>query len=124
MITEVREHAEILREIKDILEITQFDSNELQELCDNLTDDDFNVELDGAEYRFIADGVIEAIFEESVRELIEDCYGLDDMPSIISCHLDWDGIVRDCMVDGYGLHFSSYDGSELEVTGYYIFRIN
>ena len=26
--------------------------------------------------------------------------------------------------DGYGHHFSHYDGSEIEITDYYVFRVN
>ena len=124
MITEIREYRELLREIKDILEIVSFDSDELQELCDNLGGADFNVELDGAGYRFIHETEIEDIFAESIQELFDDCYNLDDIPSILLCHIDWDGVVRDCMVDGYGHHFAGYDGMEHEVEDYHIFRTN
>lgn len=124
MITGIREQAGLLREIKDTLEISCFDSDELQELCDNLDSADFNVELDGAEYRFIHDTEIEDIFAESIQDMINDCYGIDDMPNLISNNLDWGGIVQDCMMDGYGHHFSDYDGSEQEITDYYIFRVS
>ena len=124
MNTELRERADILREIKDTLEIVQFTLDELQELCEKLDDADFQIELGGAEYRFIDDDSIEDIFAESVRDMIEDCYITKDMPNFLVNHLDWDGIVGDFMVDGYGHHFSGYDGSENEVTGYYIFRTN
>ena len=122
--TELKDHAEILREIKNTLDIVQFDSDELQELCDNLGDADFNIELDGAEYRFIHNSEIENVFADSIQEMVESCYDLSATPDFIISNLDWDGIVRDCMVDGYGHHFSSYDGSEHEVTNYYIFRTN
>lgn len=121
---EIREHIETLKEVKSVLEITHFESDELQELCDNLGDADFHIEIDGAEYRFIHETEIENAFAESVQEMIESCYGIRDLPGIIACHIDWNGIIRDCMVDGYGHHFSGYDGSENNAGEYYIFRTN
>lgn len=123
-LTEIRNHVDILHEIKKELDIDTFDSDELEELCDNIGGDDFIVDLDGCEYRFIRNDAIVDIFADSVQEMIEDCYGVGDLPGIISCHLDWGGIVRDCMVDGYGHHFAGYDGMEHEVENYYIFRTN
>jgi len=124
MIAEIKDNVEILRKIKSVLEITHFDSDELQELCDNIGCDDFHVRLDDAEYRFIKEDAIEDIFAEFIQELFDDCYNMDDMPNILVCHIDWDGVVRDCMMDGYGHHFSSYDGSEYNAEEYYIFRTN
>lgn len=123
-LTEIRNNREVLKETKTALEIAVFDSGELEELCENLGGIDFQIELDGSEYRFIDDNSIEDIFAESVQNMIEECYITEDMPSLIVGHLNWDGIVRDCMMDGYGHHFSGYDGSENGVTGYYIFRTN
>lgn len=123
-LTEIRNHVEMLKEIKDTLEITSFDSGELQELCDNLDGVDFNVELDGAEYRFIHKSEIEDVYAVSIQNMIESCYDMSDLPNVISSNIDWDSVIQDCMMDGYGHHFSSYDGSEYEVTDYYIFRTN
>ena len=124
MKAEIRENVEVLKEVKTILGIVSFDSKELQELCDNLGTADFHIALNGAEYRFIHETEIEDIFAESVQEMIEGCYGIGDLPGIISCHIDWDGIVQDCMVDGYGHHFSTYNGSVYNAGEYYIFRTN
>jgi len=128
-LTEIRNYAEVLKEIKTELEIISFDSDELQELCKNLGGADFHIKLDGGEYRFIHDTEIEDIYAESIQELFESCYNLDDIPLVLSCHIDWDGVVRDCMIDGYmidgyGHLFSSYDGYEHNAGDYYIFRTN
>ena len=123
-LTEIRTYIEELKEIKKVLSIDKYDSDELEELMSNLGVDDFTIDLDGAEYRFIQESAIDIIFADSVQEMIEGCYGIEDLPGIISCHIDWTGIVQDCMVDGFGHHFSHYDGSEENVAGYYIFRTN
>jgi len=124
MLTEIRENFDLLKEVKAELEIVHFDSDELQELCDNLGCDDFCVNLDGAEYRFIREDTIKDIYAESIQEMFESCYDLDNIPDVLRWHIDWDGVVRDCMVDGYGHHFSHYDGSEYNAGEYYIFRTN
>jgi len=124
MIVEIREHQELLHEIKDVLEITHFESDELQELCDNLGCADFQIILEGSEYRFIDESEIEDIYAESIRELFNSCYNLNDIPDVLLCHIDWDGVIRDCMIDGYGHHFSSYDSYEYNAGQYYIFRTN
>jgi antirestriction protein len=33
-------------------------------------------------------------------ELLNECYDLDKLPNIISCHIDYDGIARDLELDG------------------------
>lgn len=106
----------------------------LEELigCASKDHDHFGFELDGAEYRFIGENVIENIFAEEIKQTIEDCYELDSLtdddkiPSWLAAHIsvDWEGVVSACMVDGYGHQFSGYDGSELHVEGVYIFRTN
>ena len=123
-LAEVREEYDTLKEIKNVLDIDKFDSSELEELLANLGTNDFEVSLDGGEYRFISQDAIKSIYYDSIVEMIEDCYFTDDMPALITCHIDWDGIVSDCSVDGYGHHFSGYDGSEEEAGNYYIFRTN
>ena len=124
-IAEIRNQVETLKEIKEVLSIDKYDSTELEELVLELSSSkDFICELDGAEYRFIHENAIEDTFAKSAQEMIEDCYGIDKLPSIISRHIDWDGIVDDCRMDGYGHHFSSYDDSEENVEDWYIFRTN
>ena len=33
--------------------------------------------------------------EDYAYELMNDCYDLDGMPSILTCHIDWAGVARD-----------------------------
>ena len=35
------------------------------------------------------------------HDLVTECYGFDDLPSILSCHIDWQGVARDLSCDGY-----------------------
>lgn len=91
-------------------------------------DDDFHFEFDGNEYRIIKDSAIWEIYKEGIQEIVNDCYSdvlkLDDIPSFIAFEIDWEQTANNCYVDGYGHHFSSYDGSECEYKGYWIFRTN
>ena len=122
-ITEIRENVEVLKEIKTTLGIINFDSDELQELCDNLGCDDFTIKLGGCEYRFIDEDAIDSIYEDAIRDLVEDCYlcGAEKMPWWIE--IDWEKTAQNCLVDGYAHTFATYDGMEYTVESYYIFRI-
>lgn len=82
---------------------------------------DFYLGGDGDKYRFIHEDVIDDIYYYEVVEQIKDGYGLN-VPDFVE--IDWDKTVENCMYDGYGHHFSHYDGSEHESEGYYIFRLN
>lgn len=97
------------------------DQDELNTLTDLADNDDFFIEVDGAEYRIIHDDVILETFREEMRECIEDSYDID-VPGFVE--IDWRATINNCLQDGYGLHFSSYDGSELNCGNYYIFRTN
>lgn len=33
------------------------------------------------------------------QETLQDCGYLEDLPSFIECHIDWDGVARDLMMD-------------------------
>lgn len=112
--------------IKEHHDVNDFD---IDELHDSLIDlegandfDDFTFDFDGNEYRIISDDSIEIIYREEMEETIKDCYDLSNIPDFVE--IDWDKTVDNCMQDGYGNHFSSYDGSEIECAGYYIFRTN
>lgn len=101
--------------------------SEWSEFQDKLGDADFYIELDGNEYRFILEGSIDDIYYDSQKDLIEECFMPKDFPSWIE--IDWDETIENVKnSDGYGNHFSSYDGSEEYVTfddyAYYIFRTN
>lgn len=99
--------------------------------CASRCHDHHSFELDGAEYRFIGEDVIEKIFAEDVRQTVEECYPIEDLGDrekigflVDYISIDWSGVVEACMNDGYGHQFSGYDGSELHVDGVYIFRTN
>ena len=87
---------------------------------------DFTVELEGKEFRFIHENAIERIHREEIEELVNDCYlGEKGIPDVVRMYFDYDSFARDCRISyGYGHHFASYDGEELEADGWYIFRIN
>ena len=83
---------------------------------------DFSIEFDGEEYRVIAGDAIEDIHTEEVKELTGDCF-LDgrDFPWWVA--IDWEETAKNVReADGYGHHFSSYDGSEYETESFYFFR--
>jgi len=89
---------------------------------------DFHLEIGGNEYRFISEKTIEDIYQEEQEELIKECYlGGNELPWWIE--IDWEKTVENVLSsDGYGNHFSGYDGSE-ETFGYkdevwYVFRTN
>ena len=73
----------------------------------------------GREFRFIHEDAIEAIYFDETVETIKECYNLD-VPDFIE--IDWKATVENCLQDGYGHHFSHYDGSEVYIDGWYIFR--
>nr|DAI87257.1 MAG TPA: hypothetical protein [Caudoviricetes sp.] len=92
--------------------------------------DDNQFEFDGNEYRLIKsdEDVIWPIYRDAIQNLVKDCYSdvlkLDDIPSFIAVSVDWEQTAKNAYADGYGHQFSSYDGSEYEAGGYYIFRTN
>ena len=116
-------------------EILNFIDSKLELLCDVYEvseiekklnrNNDFTVEIDGEEYRFINEGVIWETYINTIKEITEDCYEID-APSWLA--IDWEETAENCFVDGYGHTFSSYDGSEIEYTfneeNYFIFRTN
>jgi hypothetical protein len=94
------------------------------------SNDDFTFEFDGNEYRLINsdENVIWPIYRDAIQETVEECYSdvikLDKIPSFIAVSIDWELTARNAYVDGYGHQFSTYDGSEEEAAGWYIFRTN
>lgn len=91
---------------------------------------DFYAEIDGQEYRFIREDEIWDIYVEGIEEItIESYLGVThrDLPWWLE--IDWEKTAQNCYdADGYGHHFASYDGAEIEwgIDGdnYYIFRTN
>lgn len=115
-------------EIIDDLDVTPT-QEELENLLEKIDFKvDFEIELDGKEYRFIQSDYIDDIYFESQMELIKDCYfPREDLPWWIE--IDWEKTIENVLnADGFGNHFSSYDGSEViseyDNKAYYIFRIN
>ena len=113
--------------IESILSI-EIDSNELELLDDKMyTKNDFYVQIDGAEYRFINEDAIWWIYQEEQKDLINECYlGGVELPSWLE--IDWEKTCENVYSsDGYGHHFSSYDGSEeffnIDGEGWYMFKI-
>lgn len=102
--------------------------DEWSEFKEKYGDDDFHIEMGGNEYRFILEGSIDDIYYDSQKDLIEECFmPREGLPSWIE--IDWDTTIENVKnADGYGHHFSGYDGSEEYVTfddyAYYIFRTN
>ena len=91
--------------------------------------EDFTVELNEGEYRIIHDDAIEDIFDSEIRQLADDCYEIKDIKKKMGgvgmyFTFDYDSFVKDCRTDGYGYHFSSYNGSEESVGPWNIFRVN
>lgn len=120
---------EVLEFIHEELELS-VDREEARELVDQLeSEDDFYQEIDGEEYRFIRDSEIWDIYVEGIREITEDCYlGGANLDKYWWIAIDWETTAENCHADGYGHHFSSYDGSEIEYDfddqSWWIFRTN
>lgn len=95
----------------------------INETCNSLGDDDFYIDnLPGGECRLIHKNSIGQIWEESLIEQIKDCHDLSGVPSFVK--IDWEATAKNCMTDGMGHHFSSYDEKEHNAGDYYIFRTN
>lgn len=116
---------EVLEFIHEELELS-VDRDEARELVQQLEfEEDFFQEIDGQEYRFIKDSVIWDVYVDEIQEVTRDCYGIK-APEWVA--IDWEKTAENCHVDGYGHHFSSYDGSEIEYDfddqSWWIFRTN
>ncbi len=103
---------------------------ERHELLNSLyRENDFCWEADGAEYRIICEDVIEEIHTEEVKDLTQDAYlNTTDLEKLWWIEIDWEKTAENVrQADGYGHHFSTYDGSEeefiLDGGSYYVFRI-
>ena len=78
-------------------------------------------DFQGGEYRLIDDLCIWDIYVDEIKEVVEDCYNLD-IPEWVE--IDWERTARNTYVDGYGHHFSSYDGEETLHKSVWVFRTN
>ena len=125
----MKQHIAILREIVDQYshDLSLTDAREaIETLREKMGEDDFSFELDGNEYRIISESEIWDIYVDEIKNLVNDCYDLklDQVPEFIALSIDWEKTAENAYSDGYGHTFSSYDGSECEAGGYYIFRTN
>ena len=124
----VKTHIEIIRAI--INEHNHYiDMDQAREAIKTLRDDlsdDFTFDFDGNEYRIIADSAIWDIYRDEIQRIVEECYDLklNDIPDFVAFDIDWEQTARNAYSDGYGHNFSSYDHSEVEAGGYWIFRTN
>jgi hypothetical protein len=112
--------------VTDVLDLDA-DKDSIRELIDGMNEEnDVHWECGRCEYRIIHNDVIDDIAEEEIKEIVEDCYlngiNLDKHWWIA---IDWQQTAENCIsADGYGHHFSSYDGSEEEWEDWYFFRVN
>ena len=125
-----------MSDFQNIREIWSFIKEELdleptkEEMHDLLYEmdiqEDVNVELDGQDWRIIHEDVIDDIATDEIKEIVQDCYlNGTDLDKLWWIEIDWEKTARNCIVaDGYGHHFSSYDGNEFELGGWYFFRTN
>lgn len=122
---DTRDLAEKRDELKEFLvddfnymfekEIEDFD--ELIEIVDNSEDEDVQewreendndfdhieeidyIEDNVSEFSFGATLIEEDEFEDYCKDLVEDCYDLDNVPGFIKYNINWSGIASDLSVD-------------------------
>lgn len=109
--------------------IDDFETDDIQEVLNNIHEnigDDFTLDFDGNEYRIIHDQAIWDIYVDAIKSIVEDCYDLklDNIPDFVAWSIDWGQTAQNAYADGYGHTFASYDGKEIEVKNYSIFRTN
>ena len=119
----------IFNVLKSTYDIDILDEDQRQEYIDTIENaiesDSSTIELDGMEFRLINEDAIREIYQDEQEELIKDCYfpNLKEIPWWLE--IDWEKTVDNVLnSDGYGNHFSTYDGGELYTDGFYIFRTN
>lgn len=75
------------------------------------------------EFRLINEDDIAEIYQDYIEELVKDCYlNGNELPSFLE--IDWEQTAKNCLVEGYGHSFSSYDHSEEYIGSTYIFCVN
>jgi hypothetical protein len=108
------------------LEIQELDLEMINDLM--YTKNDFNFKIDNQEYRCINEDAIWDIYLDEQQELIQEVYlGRGELPWWFK--IDWQATCENILnSDGYGNHFSTYDGSEenfgINGEGWYLFRTN
>ena len=119
---------DLWQEFKDHnLDVPKYEMEEFLDVCDA---DDFVCILDGSEFRFINEKAIWDIYVEEIQQVTEECYlGGMDTDKLWWIAIDWKKTAENCLdADGYGHHFATYDGEEMELmigkNLYYFFRTN
>ena len=124
------ENLMVLSDIMDFLEQEDLEpeQDDVQLLLDEILfgHEDFYIELDGKEYRFIYEHAIDDIYAEEQKDFIESELP-NDLPNYV--RIDWEETIALLKeYDGFAKWFASYDGHELEATFdgmfYYIYRVN
>lgn len=120
-----------LKELKELIADNldaKMNKKELEYLDDQLAyDNDFTIEIDGNEYRFISEKTIEDTYFDEQKDLIKEIYlGGKELPYWIE--IDWEATIENVLSsDGYGNHFASYDGEEIDFVysdeRWYVFRV-
>ena len=120
--------------VKSVCEYQGFNSlDEIKEVIQSVKDmdsvlhnsyEDSTIECNGVEIRIISITDIFDIYQDTIQEIVEDCYelNLDKMPSFVAFEIDWEETAKNCLVDGYGHTFSRYDGTEYKDNDFYYFR--
>ena len=124
-----------MEEIVEVIDIVQnelsieLDTDDAENLIDEMyCKNDFTIELDGGEYRFINDSEIWDIYFDEQKDLIEELY-LPNLNREWWIAIDWDTTITNVFeADGYANHFASYDDHENSIIWkterWYIFRTN
>ena len=116
----------IIKEMYDNLLDLNIDANAQQrrELLNKIySENDFYWEVGDAEYRIICEDVIQDIHTKEIKEMTDI-----DLDKYWWIAIDWENTAENVRKsDGYGNHFSHYDGSEqefrLDRVWYYVFRV-
>ncbi len=121
------------KQIKGLWEFTrdnlslEADKGDIRDLIDQMNEEnDVYWECGREEYRIIHNDVIDDVAEDEIKELVQDSYlNGTDLDKYWWIAIDWQQTAENCIsADGYGHHFSGYDGSEEEWEDWYFFRIN
>ena len=81
------------------------------------------LKADNGEYAIGTDEECDEAWEENLDNYIEDCV-LPEMPEHLQSYFDDESFKRDCRYDGRAHSLSTYDGNELNIGEYYLYRIN
>lgn len=144
---EVTQYSEVKSLFNELLDLG-FDSHDVKDIIKDISEGYQDFEL--ANHRFISQEVIDITLEEELSsdlyllgcfnasfvaditglpiEMIEACQEANAYEAIGKGILAMESLAALAKgyqeADGYGHHFAHYDGECLEISGYYVFRIN